>query len=230
MAEPLPLHRLARPRHRYLKGRRKVEERKSCDHRSKTTRRARRQPHPIQVRWRPVGQLRERPQEDHHRPGGATHGPLRPEHPARARRALRKRPRRAKHRRPTPRPARAASRGRRERAQPAELNPRRRQRGRPGGRWRPPGASACPSGIERRTEDWLFAIVGDRELERWSSSTFVIVARARLFRSMLVDRVALRGLLPKWRRGHGEGRRASRDTAPWRRPVAGRRLPREPPG
>ena len=34
----------------------------------------------------------ERPQEDHHRPGGATHGPLRPEHPARARRALRKDP------------------------------------------------------------------------------------------------------------------------------------------
>jgi hypothetical protein len=35
------------------------------------------------------------------------------------------------------------------------------------------------AGIEN-AEDWLFAIVGDRELERWSSSTLVIAARARL--------------------------------------------------
>ena len=45
-------------------------------------------PDAVQGRRRPVGQLRERPQEDHHRPGRAAHDPLRPEHPARARRAL----------------------------------------------------------------------------------------------------------------------------------------------
>lgn len=50
------------------------------------------------------------------------------------------------------------------------------------------------------------------------------------FRSTLFDRVAPPGLLPRWRRGRGEGRRASRDTARWRRRVADRRLPAGRPG
>jgi hypothetical protein len=44
------------------------------------------------------------------------------------------------------------------------------------------------------------------------------------------DRRALLGLLPKWRRGRGEGRHANRDITPWRRPVTDRRLPGGPPG
>jgi hypothetical protein len=43
-------------------------------------------------------------------------------------------------------------------------------------------------------------------------------------------RPGLRGLLPNSRRGRGEGRHASRDTAPWRRLVTRRRLPGGLPG
>jgi SAM-dependent methyltransferase len=49
-------------------------------------------------------------------------------------------------------------------------------------------------------------------------------------RPTLLDGVALRGLLPTWPRGRGEGRHANRDTAPWRRHVARRRLPGGLPG
>jgi DNA-directed RNA polymerase specialized sigma24 family protein len=79
---------------------------------------------------------------------------------------------------------------------------------------------------------WLFAIARNRTLNA-AFGNLVIAARSpasRVFRLSLLDRVALRGLLLKWRRDRGEGRHANRDTARWRRRVAVRRLPGGPPG